>query len=134
MRFLRSGIGIGGGLGPISGLDTTNEGFTVVPPPGVIEGAKNLRDSLDETEFKLASILNNGITFGDNVRGGFIEVTLAGGEQEVRHDLGFEPVGFLLIWKDGLGDVYADRVTEWDKETLFLNTDATNLKVRLFVL
>lgn len=114
------------------GLDLSDQGFKVVeaPEPDVREVA----EALDETDWKLEKILNNGIDFGDNVRGGFVEVKTTGETQEVQHGLGHPPIGFLVILKDGPGDVYATRVEEWTKETLFLRSSVSNLTVRLFVL
>jgi hypothetical protein len=85
-----------------------------------------------DTEFQLDRILNNGIEFADNMRGSLIEVTLSG-ETRVTHGLGYTPMGFLVIFKDGEGDVWAARPRDWNSQTLYLASSATSLKVRLFV-
>jgi len=140
MRFLRS----------LRGLGFDNEGFVTTRSPdaevpegideAIVSGGdittivKRLIRSFDETEFKLDKILNNGIDFGDNVDGGFVEVITNGDEQEVQHGLGHAPIGFFIISKDGAGDVYSTRVKEWTNDSLFLKSSVPNLTVRLFVL
>lgn len=135
MRFLRSLNSIEGGI------SIGSQGFKIVfRPPEEEESdptrgrVRELGRALEETEYKLDKILNNGIDFGDNVDGGFVEVTTNGGEQEVQHGLGHVPIGFFVILKDGAGDVYSTRVKEWTKDSLFLRSSAPNLMVRLFVL
>ena len=87
-----------------------------------------------DVEHQLDLILNGGIDFSSNVKGGMVEVTTTGGEQEVMHGLPFIPNGFLVIAKEGPGDVYASRINEWDTTRLYLASSVQNLRVRLFVM
>ena len=86
---------------------------------------------------QLDRILNRGITFDQNLAGGFVEIetpAVAGTSLPVTHNLGHIPIGFLVIRKEGAGDIYAADVTSWTKEILYLASDATNLTARLFVM
>jgi hypothetical protein len=87
-----------------------------------------------EHGFQLTKMLNEGLELGDNFRGAFLEITTAGGVQEVQHNLGYTPIGFLLILKNGEGDIWSARVEEWNSVSLFLVSNVPNLVVRLFVM
>lgn len=87
-----------------------------------------------DVEHQVDLILNGNVDFGDNIRGGIIELRTVGGEQEVLHGLPFTPNGFLVIAKEGPGDVYAARIDEWDTTKLFLASNVSSLRVRLFVM
>lgn len=87
-----------------------------------------------DTEFQLDRLLNEGLELNDNFRGALLEIDLSEGENTVRHGLGFKPYGFILLVKDGPGEVYGTRLSEWTNELLYCGCDATSLKVRLFVL
>lgn len=91
-------------------------------------------DPEGDLEFQLDTILNGGIEFGDNVRGGFLEIETTGEEQEVQHGLGYTPIGFLVIFKDAECVVWGKQLSNWNNESLFLQSNATNVTVRLFVL
>lgn len=88
-----------------------------------------------DEKYQLTQILNDGgIKFGDNVEGGFIEVTLTTSPQEITHGLGYTPKGFLIIGKDGEGDIWTANQELWNNSTLWLASNVTNLKVRLYVM
>lgn len=87
-------------------------------------------------ERSVKALLNNGLTFDDNFHGGFVDVTLPGTpstDLEVHHGLGYVPTGFLIVRKDGAGDVYASNISNWDSEFLYIASDTASLDVRLFV-
>lgn len=86
------------------------------------------------TNYQLNLLLNEGLELSDNFRGALLEVTLDSGENEVRHELGFQPIGYILLYKDLEGDIYGSRVTEWTKTILYLSSSVPSQKVRLFVL
>ncbi len=83
---------------------------------------------------QLDLILNRGIVFEDNVLGGFVEFTSTGEVQEIEHNLGFTPNGFVIILKTANMDIWATTLSSWNSVTLFLNTNASSQTVRLFVL
>ena len=83
---------------------------------------------------ELAQVINGEISFNENIKGGLIEVTLYGEETTVYHGLGYVPTGFIVINKNGPGDIWGVRVDKWTKENLFLGSSAENLEVRLFVM
>lgn len=89
---------------------------------------------LENVNFQLLKILNEGLELGDNFRGGLIEATLSVGENTVRHGLGFRPIGYLVLYKDISGEIFGSRVGEWTTEVLFLQSSVGSQKVRLFVL
>lgn len=91
-------------------------------------------DPSGDVPFQLGQILNGGVEFDEHMRGTFVEVTLVEGEQELHHNLGYTPVGFILIMKKSSGDVWATRQRDWNSESLWLESDAESLEVRLFVL
>lgn len=86
-----------------------------------------------DTEYQLNLLLNEGLELNDNFRGALLEVDLVEGDNEIRHGLGFKPFGIIILLKDGPGDIYGTRLTEWTNEILFLRCDVTSLRVRLFV-
>jgi hypothetical protein len=83
---------------------------------------------------EIAKILNGEVSFNENIKGALIEATLLGEDTSVYHGLGFVPTGFMVINKNGPGDVWGVRVSKWTKETLFLGSSVESLEVRLFVL
>lgn len=84
--------------------------------------------------FQLDELLNEGLTFTDNHEAAFLETDLDEGENEIRHGLGFIPLGYLVIYKEKEGNVYGARKDEWSEEILFLRSSVPNQTVRLFVL
>jgi hypothetical protein len=89
-----------------------------------------------ETNFQLDRILNHGIQFEDNVRGGYVEITLTGEEQQVEHNLGYVPSGYLVILKSAEFDIWttADQLVKWTSTVLSLQSSVTNETARLFVM
>ena len=87
-----------------------------------------------ELEFQLTQILNDGIEFGDNIRGGLLEIETTAAEQRIIHNLGFTPVGFIVIMREGQVDVWASNLLSWTKDVIFLTSDVASVTVRLFVL
>lgn len=85
-------------------------------------------------EFQLDQLLNEGLELGDNVRGGILEIDLVVGENEVQHGLGFVPQGYIVLYSEESDLPYGSRVDEWNSERLFLRSNVTNQRVRLFVL
>ncbi len=86
-----------------------------------------------DTEYQLNLLLNEGLELNDNFRGALLEVDLVEGDNEIRHGLGFTPIGVILLLKDGPGEQYGTRLGEWTNEILFLRCDVSSLRVRLFV-
>jgi hypothetical protein len=91
-------------------------------------------DPAGDIGYQLGILLDGGIELGQEVRGGFVEVTLDGAETRVEHNLGYTPSGYFVMRKDAEGDVWAVRLTDWDSVSLYLATSATNQGVRLYVL
>ena len=83
---------------------------------------------------EIARILNGEISINENLKGSLIAATLFGEETPIYHGLGYVPTGFLVINKNGPGDIWGARVNDWTKESLFLGSNAENLEVRLFVM
>ena len=83
---------------------------------------------------EVAKVLNGEISFNENIKGAMIEATLIEEETTIYHGLGFVPTGFIVLNKNGPGDVWGVRVSQWTNETLFLGSSVENLHVRLFVL
>lgn len=88
----------------------------------------------EDTEFQLERMLNKGLEFQDNMRGSLFEGEFEDGVLEIEHGLDVTPIGFIVIWKDGEGDIWATRLQEWNRTRLFLASNVSNLKVRLFVM
>lgn len=91
-------------------------------------------DPSKDKDFQLEKILNKGIEFQDNVRGGFVEFVTKGGLEEIHHNLGYIPIGTITILMNGPVILYAENVTQWTTTTLFLRSNASNVTVRLFVM
>ena len=87
-----------------------------------------------DTEHQLDKILNEGIEFGDNMKGALLEHTFSEGENEIQHGLGYVPFGVIVLLKSGPGEIFGTRDTEWTSEIMFLKCDVKNLKARLFVM
>lgn len=87
-----------------------------------------------ELEFQLTQILNDGIEFGDNIRGAFLEIKTTGAEQKIIHGLGYVPIGFIVVLREGQVDLWTDSLLSWTKDVLFLTSDVASVTVRLFVL
>lgn len=85
--------------------------------------------------YQLDLLLNEGLEFHDNFNCACLDtIELAEGENLIEHNLGFIPVGYIVIYKAVSGEIYGTRELEWDKEKLFLVSSAPNQKVRLLVL
>ena len=54
-------------------------------------------EDLDNISKQLSDLLNNGLTFEDNVDGAFVELDTTGAIQTVQHGLGRVPIGFFVI-------------------------------------
>lgn len=91
-------------------------------------------DPNGDIPFQLEKLLNSGIGFADNLEGGFVEIETTGEEQEVQHGLGFTPSGFIIILRTDEVELWGTRLQDWDQERLFLQSSATNVTVRLFVM
>ncbi len=87
-----------------------------------------------DVEHQLEMLLNNGLTLIDNHDGAVLEIESTGAQQEVQHGLGYVPTGFIVLLKDMDMRIWAENLSSWTSETLFLNTSAANAVVRLFVL
>ena len=90
---------------------------------------QNIRD----ITFQLDRLLNEGLELQDNFRGGLFEVTLNAGENTLQHNLGFIPMGYIVLYKSLTGDIFGARVEQWTKTELFLESSVSNQRVRLFV-
>ena len=86
-----------------------------------------------DVEHQLDLMLNNGLTFVDNVDGGMFEITTTGDVQELTHNLGYVPSGFIVLFISGEAMVWGENLESWTTSRLFLNANAANLRVRLFV-
>jgi hypothetical protein len=87
-----------------------------------------------DLNYQLNQLLNGGLTLYDNLRGAILNVTLVEGFNEVRHGLGYTPLGYLVLVKQNEGDIYGTETEKWDKEILCLVSSAPSQKVRLFVM
>lgn len=98
-------------------------------------GLQSEEDPEQETrDFQLENILNEGIEFGDNIRGGFFEIVTNGLRQKLIHNLGYTPTGFLVVSREGEGSVWSEDLTEWTKDVLFFGSSVPSQTVRIFVL
>ena len=91
-------------------------------------------DPSGDLAYQLDKIINGGIEFEEHIRGTFVEQILVLGENRIEHNLGYTPVGFNIILQEGQGDVWATRVSEWNSQSLWLESSVESLRVRLFVL
>lgn len=87
-----------------------------------------------DLDFQLQQLLNGGLTLGDNFEGSLLEVSLEEGENKLQHNLGYVPLGYLVIYKEANTRIFGARADEWTREHLFLESSAENPRVRLFVL
>jgi hypothetical protein len=87
-----------------------------------------------DTEEQLTRLLNRGLTFADNVQGGFVEFSSVLGSNTIHHNLGFIPIGWVLIYQDDPVTFYAETPTLWTKEIMYLNASVASVTVRLFVM
>ena len=87
-----------------------------------------------DMDYQLNGLLNGGLTFYDNMRGAILDVDLVEGFNEVRHGLGFTPMGYLVLVKQNEGDIYGTETEKWTNEILCLVSSAPNQKVRLYVM
>jgi hypothetical protein len=89
----------------------------------------------DDSDYQLDLILNGGIDFADNIRGGLFEITIdSTSEQTLVHDLGFVPSGFIVILTTSEITLWASRLEDWTQDRLFFQSSATSQTVRLFVM
>lgn len=86
-----------------------------------------------DMKFQLGQILNGGIEFADNMRGAFVEFETSEGENIIDHNLGYRPVGFIIIYRNGQVELW-DSGTQWTQQTMYLQSSAPNVTVRLFVM
>jgi len=87
-----------------------------------------------DLDYQLSLLLNGGLTLYDNMRGAILDVDLVEGVNEVRHGLGFTPLGYLVLVKQNEGEIYGTETDKWTDEILFLVSSALNQKVRLYVM
>lgn len=87
-----------------------------------------------DTDTQLDKIINRGLNFYDNFQGVIINVDLEFGKNQVRHSLGYVPIGYLVLVKQNEGEVYGTETDTWTEEILFLVSSAQNQRVRLFVM
>lgn len=87
-----------------------------------------------DQKHQLNLLFNKGLDFNDNLRGGFVEFVTTGGSETIRHNLGFVPIGWIMIYNDALVSLYAEDVESWTTESLFLQSNAASVTVRLFVM
>lgn len=91
-------------------------------------------DPSGDIGYQLTQILAGGVMFGEHIEGGYIETTIGESPHEIPHSLDYTPRGFLLLGKDGEGDVWAANWSQWSKRSIFLASNVQNLRVRLYVL
>lgn len=90
---------------------------------------------------RLANILNGQISFGngvnlDNMQGRWINVVspgVADTDFTAAHNLGRVPVGFITVFLDKAGVVYAGSVA-WTAQDVTLRCSAATTTIRLFVI
>lgn len=82
----------------------------------------------------LASILDRGISFDDNVDCRFVTFTshvTPGTEISVPHTLGKIPTGYIPVTKDKEADVY--NTTSPDRVNLYLKCSASSATIKLLI-
>jgi hypothetical protein len=93
-----------------------------------------------DIKYQLNLMLNEGLVFGDNIRGGFLEFETTGDVQEIRHGLNTVPPGFILISlnDDSSGEgpfsLWSVNMKNWTKELIYVRANSAGLTARIFVL
>lgn len=87
-----------------------------------------------DVPYQLGLLLNNGLTFQDNVQGGFVSFTTALGVNTIQHNLGFIPIGWIMIYNEAEVSFYAEAPLTWTKNVMYLNASVASVPVRLFVM
>jgi len=110
-----------------------------------IEGGYVLQDlkpyEINREFSRIKDIVNNHLQFGQingkdrNIDGVMIEhtFTLANTEEEITHDLGTVPIGYLTLRSSNGGVIY-DGVTRTSKTEIFLRSTTAANTVLLFIL
>lgn len=91
-------------------------------------------DPTGDISFQLSKLLNGELEFGTNIRGSFVEFVTTGDVQEVQHNLGYVPNGFIIIFQNGEGDVWSSDLESWTTSTVLLQSSVPNLTIRAIVL
>ena len=113
--------------------------YVEIPPdlPGVREALKAVVEHLWLQTAQLNLLSQGQISFGDgetgdNVSGKWITYTTSEGEDEIEHNLGVVPVGFLTFLPPAYG-VINKGPTPWTSTHLYLICGEPNQEVTIFV-
>lgn len=87
-----------------------------------------------DISFQLDQMLNRGLNLHENFAGVIVDVDLSEGRNEVRHGLGFVPIGYFVLVKQNEGDIFGTETDTWTKEILYVVSSAPSQKARLFVM
>jgi len=104
----------------------------------------------DQTGYVLAAdndlnnifmVLKGKVSFGDgtaseNIKGQFLTFTTSAtpnAENTIPHTLGIKPIGWLVINKDKVGDLYASATT-WTSSSVFLKCSVASVTYKIFLI
>lgn len=90
--------------------------------------------SLFEHDDNMASILDKGISFGENFDSSYVTFTThatPGTEFTVAHNLERVPTGYIPVTKDKAADIY--NTTAPDETNLYLKSSASSAAIKLLV-
>ena len=76
-----------------------------------------------DTDRQLDRLLNRGLTLQDNVRCAILHLELTEGEYEVRHGLGFVPLGYVILVKDAPVAIYGRDTNRWTSEVIYVQAE-----------
>lgn len=95
----------------------------------------DLLKAFQDVVINLKGLLNNGLSFADNMDACLVSVTshgTPGTEFSVTHTLNRKPVGYIVTGKEAAGSVY-DGATSWSNTLLYLKSDLSSKKFRLLI-
>lgn len=90
----------------------------------------------------ISRALNGGVEFGSpsngniNMRGFWVDTITPGADVEftVDHNLGYIPIGIIVVSVDKAAIVYASRKNQWTETQLFLKCNVATVSLQGFVI
>ncbi len=96
---------------------------------------QNLEKLLNDQDQILDTVLNKGLSFGDNFDGVFVTFTSSAtpdAENTVTHTLGKIPTGFIVTNINKASVVYANG-TAWTAANIYLKVNVASTAITIFV-
>lgn len=109
--------------------------FTRYYKTGIRDFDKEFLKAANESFIMLQSILDRGISHGDNMDEreiSFVSSATPDAENTVAHTLGKIPSGIIVVKKDKAADVYANG-TAWDKTNVYLKVNVATATIKFLV-